>query len=49
MTVLVIGATGFMGPHAVRALVRRGHDVVAFHRGETAAEDEALRRTDRFP
>jgi nucleoside-diphosphate-sugar epimerase len=38
MTVLVIGATGFIGPHVVRALVRRGHDVVAFHRGETTAD-----------
>jgi nucleoside-diphosphate-sugar epimerase len=33
MRVLLIGASGFIGPHAVRALVGAGHDVAVFHRG----------------
>jgi nucleoside-diphosphate-sugar epimerase len=33
MRVLVIGGTGFIGPHAVTALRARGHDVGVFHRG----------------
>jgi nucleoside-diphosphate-sugar epimerase len=37
MRVLVIGATGFIGPHVVTALARGGHDVIAFHRGNAAA------------
>ena len=32
MRVLVVGATGFVGRRLVRALVDRGHDVVAFSR-----------------
>jgi nucleoside-diphosphate-sugar epimerase len=35
MNVFAIGATGFIGTHVVRDLVRRGHDVTIFHRGET--------------
>ena len=38
MHVLVIGGTGFVGPHVVRRLVERGHDVVVFHRGITPAD-----------
>jgi nucleoside-diphosphate-sugar epimerase len=34
MRVLVIGGTGFIGPFAVEALVKLGHDVTVFHRGE---------------
>jgi nucleoside-diphosphate-sugar epimerase len=34
---LVIGGTGFIGPHVVSALERGGHDVIVFHRGATAA------------
>ena len=33
MKILLIGATGFIGPHVVRELVRNGHDVTVFHRG----------------
>ena len=35
MRILLIGGTGFIGPHAVRALVNRGHEVAVFHRGKT--------------
>src|SRR4051794_34694820 len=49
MRVLVIGATGFIGPHVVSTLERDGHEVVAFHRGNapTTAPLECLgdRRT----
>jgi nucleoside-diphosphate-sugar epimerase len=38
MRVLVIGGTGFIGPHIVRRLAAGGHKVLAFHRGRTEAE-----------
>src|SRR6202142_3390539 len=38
MRVLVIGGTGFIGPHLVRELSRMGHSVSVFHRGNTPAE-----------
>jgi nucleoside-diphosphate-sugar epimerase len=38
MRVLVIGGTGFSGPHVVRRLHAMGHEVSLFHRGETQAE-----------
>jgi nucleoside-diphosphate-sugar epimerase len=36
MRMLLIGGTGFIGPHVVRALVDRGHEVAVFHRGKIA-------------
>ncbi|HEY7303609.1 MAG TPA: NAD-dependent epimerase/dehydratase family protein [Bryobacteraceae bacterium] len=33
MKVLLIGATGFIGPHVVRELAKQGHEVTVFHRG----------------
>jgi nucleoside-diphosphate-sugar epimerase len=36
--VLLLGGTRFVGPFAVRELVRAGHDVVVFHRGEAEPE-----------
>jgi nucleoside-diphosphate-sugar epimerase len=36
MRMLVIGGSGFIGPHVVRALVERGHEVAVFHRGKAA-------------
>jgi nucleoside-diphosphate-sugar epimerase len=38
MHVLIIGGTGFMGPHVVRGLLAAGHDVAVFHRGRTSAD-----------
>src|ERR1700721_3078117 len=38
MKVLVIGGTGFIGPHLVRELSRMGHRVSVFHRGSTQVD-----------
>jgi len=35
--ILVIGGTGFMGPHVLARLTEMGHDVKVFHRGQTGA------------
>lgn len=35
LKVLVIGGTGFLGPHTVRRLTERGHTVTLFNRGRT--------------
>jgi nucleoside-diphosphate-sugar epimerase len=35
MNVLILGGTGFVGPHVVRRLASQGHDVTIFHRGNT--------------
>lgn len=37
MRVLILGGTGFTGPHIARGLDALGHEVIVFHRGETAA------------
>jgi 2'-hydroxyisoflavone reductase len=34
---LILGGTGFIGPHLVRAAVERGHKAAVFNRGETHA------------
>jgi len=44
MKVLTIGATGFIGRHAVPLLVAQGIEVAVLHRGETDAPPRALRR-----
>jgi nucleoside-diphosphate-sugar epimerase len=36
--ILVIGGTGFIGPHLVRALSQMGHSLAVFHRGSTQAD-----------
>jgi len=33
--ILILGGTSFLGPHVVRGVVRRGHAVCIFHRGES--------------
>jgi nucleoside-diphosphate-sugar epimerase len=35
MRILLIGGTGFIGPHVLRLLTEAGHDVTLFHRGQT--------------
>ncbi|MCZ6915424.1 MAG: NAD-dependent epimerase/dehydratase family protein [Gemmatimonadetes bacterium] len=35
LRVLVLGGTGFIGPHLVRNLLQRGHTVTIFNRGRT--------------
>ncbi len=38
MRVLIIGGTGFIGPHVVQSLAERGAEVTVFHRGRIRAE-----------
>ena len=38
MRVLVIGGSGFIGPHIVHALENAGHDVTVFHRGTSQSQ-----------
>jgi len=35
LSILILGGTGFIGPHMVREALRRGHDVTLFNRGRT--------------
>ncbi|MGI9249568.1 MAG: NAD-dependent epimerase/dehydratase family protein [Woeseiaceae bacterium] len=38
LSILVLGGTGFIGPHMVREALRRGHSVTLFNRGQTNNE-----------
>ena len=38
LDLLVLGGTGFIGPHMVREALRRGHNVTLFNRGKTNNE-----------
>jgi nucleoside-diphosphate-sugar epimerase len=38
MRALLIGGSGFIGPHVAAALERSGHDVVVFHRGNAKSQ-----------
>lgn len=35
LDILILGGTGFIGPHMVREALRRGHNVTLFNRGKT--------------
>ena len=35
MSILILGGTGFIGPHAVRHALARGHEITLFNRGRT--------------
>lgn len=35
LSILILGGTGFIGPHMVREALRRGHEVTLFNRGVT--------------
>ncbi len=37
LDILILGGTGFIGPHMVREALRRGHSVTLFNRGRTNA------------
>lgn len=50
LRILILGGTGFIGPHMVREALRRGHDVELFNRGRTNNElfpDLKLLKGDR--
>jgi 2'-hydroxyisoflavone reductase len=38
LSILILGGTGFIGPHMVREALRRGHTVTLFNRGKTNNE-----------
>ena len=38
MRILMLGGTGFLGPHTVRYALDRGHEVTLFNRGRTNSE-----------
>ncbi len=35
LAILILGGTGFIGPHMVHEMLRRGHNVSLFNRGKT--------------
>jgi len=45
MKVLLIGGSGFIGPHVARDLIAQGHQVAVFHRGQSkVAQAEGARQ-----
>jgi nucleoside-diphosphate-sugar epimerase len=38
LKILILGGTKFIGPHVVRRLADRGHEVTIFHRGKTETD-----------
>jgi len=38
LKILILGGTGFIGPHMVKEALRRGHEVELFNRGRTNSE-----------
>jgi len=52
LSILVLGGTGFIGPHIVERALTRGHDVTLFNRGKTNTElfpDQEKLYGDRDP
>ncbi|HEX9795000.1 MAG TPA: NAD-dependent epimerase/dehydratase family protein [Planctomycetota bacterium] len=52
LDLLILGGTGFLGPHVVEAALARGHNMTLFNRGRTNAEffpDLEKLRGDRDP
>ncbi|HEV2745714.1 MAG TPA: NAD-dependent epimerase/dehydratase family protein [Allosphingosinicella sp.] len=49
MRSLIIGGTGFIGPHVARQLSEAGHEVTLFHRGQSEAALPAAVRHLRSP
>jgi 2'-hydroxyisoflavone reductase len=41
MRLLILGGTGFIGPHQVRYALARGHHVTVFNRGRHSARRTA--------
>src|SRR5262249_6883079 len=35
LKILILGGTGFLGPHVVESAMKRGHTVTLFNRGKT--------------
>ena len=38
LNILVLGGTGYIGPHMVREALRRGHSITLFNRGRTNSQ-----------
>ena len=38
LNLLILGGTGFIGPHEIRYALSRGHKVTMFNRGKTAPD-----------
>ncbi len=47
LNILILGGTGFIGPHLVRYAVARGHRVSVFNRGTTLLPDVEQLAGDR--
>jgi nucleoside-diphosphate-sugar epimerase len=48
MRLLLIGGSGFIGPHVLSALERQGHEVIVFHRGTRPAANQILGDRNRL-
>jgi nucleoside-diphosphate-sugar epimerase len=42
MRILLIGGSGFIGPHVARALTQQGHEIVIFHRGTAPVRNQIV-------
>jgi 2'-hydroxyisoflavone reductase len=49
LKVLILGGTGFLGPHATRAALDRGHKVTLFNRGLTESRRKRAGRPSAVP